>query len=660
MVRILSTLALAGALCLASLARAEPPPVETYGKLPAVELVSLSPSGDCYAYVTVDGENLTLIVSSFADSKLLVHASLGDVKLRDISWAGEGHVLFTTTNTVDLGWQFTTAKAELASVKVLNLVTHKSFTVFGANAAVANTVRGRYGIAQVAGHWYGYFGGITYGASKSRERFLDTTIADLYRVDLDTGAISKIASGSRISEDWLVGPTGEIIARSTYDQLSGQWKVLTDNGVRVLASGNAEFGGLNLHLGQTPDELLIAEPRPTDGARVYVQLPLSGAPAAPVADSATIQRPLFDRTSGLWIGSIAGGDQPRARLFAPDLEARMAGTLKAFPKLNVALESWNGDFTRMIVFTTGGDDSGTYWLVDIAKHSAVPLGYQYPTIQPEDVGPIRMVDWKAADGLALRGVLTLPPGWAAKNLPLVVLPHGGPEARDYPVFDWWAQAFASRGYAVFQPNFRGSAGYGGPFRNAGLGQWGRKMQTDISDGVAELAERGIIDPKRACIVGGSYGGYAALAGVTVQQGLYRCAVSVAGVSDPGGMIRLSRQTHTFDSAETRYWKAFMGANSISDAELDAISPLKLAKRADAPILLIHGKDDTVVPPAQSTAMEAALRGADKPVELIWLPGEDHHLSREATRVLMLNSAVAFVEKYDPPDAAPRSEAKAGN
>jgi dipeptidyl aminopeptidase/acylaminoacyl peptidase len=262
-----------------------------------------------------------------------------------------------------------------------------------------------------------------------------------------------------------------------------------------------------------------------------------------------------------------------------------------------------------------------------------------------------MIDWKAADGLALRGVLTLPTGRTAKNLPLVVLPHGGPEARDYPVFDWWAQAFAARGYAVFQPNFRGSAGYGVAFRNAGFGQWGRKMQTDISDGVAELARQGVIDPKRACIVGGSYGGYAALAGVTVQQGLYRCAVSVAGVSDPGGLLRDDRARGGGASTTTRYWRTFMGATSLMETELNTISPLKLASRADAPILLIHGKDDTVVPPQQSAAMEAALQQAGKTVELIWMPGEDHWLSRDATRVQMLTSAVAFVEKYDPPDAA---------
>jgi dipeptidyl aminopeptidase/acylaminoacyl peptidase len=229
------------------------------------------------------------------------------------------------------------------------------------------------------------------------------------------------------------------------------------------------------------------------------------------------------------------------------------------------------------------------------------------------------------------------------------MPHGGPEARDYPAFDWWAQAFASQGYAVFQPNFRGSDGYGVKFRDAGFGEWGRKMQTDVSDGVAELAHEGLVDPKRACIVGASYGGYAALAGVLLQHGFYRCAVAVAGVSDLSAMINyVHDQEGDEPGSGVRYWRAFMGAHA------DEVSPIRKASSADAPILLVHGKDDTVVPFSQSQAMAAALKAAGKPVDLVVMPGEDHWLSREETRTTMLKASVAFVEKYDPPDASAAS------
>jgi dipeptidyl aminopeptidase/acylaminoacyl peptidase len=255
----------------------------------------------------------------------------------------------------------------------------------------------------------------------------------------------------------------------------------------------------------------------------------------------------------------------------------------------------------------------------------------------------------------MQGILTLPPKLPPHDLPLVVLPHGGPEARDSLRFDWWAQAFASRGYAVWQPNFRGSDGYGTDFRNAGFGQWGRKMQTDVSDGVAALAAQGFVDPKRACVVGGSYGGYVALAGVTLQHGLYRCAAAYGGVSDPKEMLREVRRLdagdyHNLAAAEVRYWIEFMGASSATDPTLDTISPLQHAAEADAPILLIHGRDDTVVPKAQSEDMESALKTAGKPVELIELDHEDHWLSRSATRLQMLQAMVAFVKKYNPPNS----------
>jgi dipeptidyl aminopeptidase/acylaminoacyl peptidase len=302
----------------------------------------------------------------------------------------------------------------------------------------------------------------------------------------------------------------------------------------------------------------------------------------------------------------------------------------------------------MILFTHGPGDSGTYFLVDYPTKKIHAVGWEYPTILQAAVGAVKVIVYRAADGLEMQGVLTLPPGREAKALPLVVLPHGGPEARDYARFDWWAQAFASRGYAVFQPNFRGSAGFGRAFRDAGHGQWGRKMQTDVSDGVAELARRGIIDPKRACIVGASYGGYVALAGVTVQQGLYKCAVAVGGVSDLNAMLAWEANLHREDSLTMRYWHLFMGVQTNGDATLNAYSPRKLADRADAPVLLIFGKDDTVVPNDQSLSFASALRGAGKPVEVLQLPDEDHWLSREATRTRMLEASVAFVEKYNPP------------
>jgi dipeptidyl aminopeptidase/acylaminoacyl peptidase len=270
------------------------------------------------------------------------------------------------------------------------------------------------------------------------------------------------------------------------------------------------------------------------------------------------------------------------------------------------------------------------------------LGRERPQIGPDQVGPVSWIKYKAQDGLEIEAVLTLPPGREAKDLPLIVLPHGGPRSHDELTFDWWAQAFASRGYAVLQPNFRGSTGYGESFLHAGDNQWGRKMQTDLSDGIAFLAKQGTIDPKRACIVGGSYGGYAALAGVTLQKDVYKCAVAVAPVSDL--KMALDQDYHETGSTELRnYWTELMGPRD----QLDQYSPRAHAAQADAPILLIHGRDDTVVPYIQSQKMADALKDAGKPFEFVDLKHEDHWLSGSDTRLQMLESAVAFVQKYNP-------------
>jgi dipeptidyl aminopeptidase/acylaminoacyl peptidase len=287
-------------------------------------------------------------------------------------------------------------------------------------------------------------------------------------------------------------------------------------------------------------------------------------------------------------------------------------------------------------------------MIDLNTNLATDIGPAYQGISARDVSEVKFISYAAVDGRKIPAFLTLPHGLSQKNLPLIVLPHGGPVAQDDPGFDWWAQALASRGYVVLQPEFRGSTGFGWAHLSAAFGEWGRKMQTDLSDGVRYLASQGLVDPKRVCIVGGSYGGYAALAGPTLDRGVYRCAVSVAGISDPQNFLNWRRgRQRTSDSISIRFWTRLMGEAGVDDPKLAAISPLRHAAEADAPILLIHGNDDTVVPIEQSEDMENALRSAGRPVTLVRLKSEDHWLSRSETRGQMLQATVAFLEANNP-------------
>lgn len=632
------------ALMVATSARAAPA-LEAYGRMPAVDRVSLSPSGDRFALVAREADGRRLYVRS-RDGQTELQAPLGESRVRNIVWAGDDYLIAflggaakAPINGIPL--------QEFTGAAVINMKTHTFYGVFNKSDVYVDAIFGWFGAAKVDGRWEGYIGAIPY--QKLRQgNSSGHTFPDLYRLDLETGKPRLIVAGGDQPRRWVFDASGEIVGHSTTDQRGAKTTLFAGRGEgapllsRAAGQGEMELVGQ----GRTAGALMFVE-RTSEGQAAREVRP-GGPPEGEVLHSGVdAEHALTDRDTGLLIG-VAEDDGSGLQLYDPTLQRRFEAARRALKAPSTNLVSYSRGFDRMVVYTEGPKDSGTYWLADMAKKSVSPIGWARPDIAEADIAPSRMFAYKAADGLALDGVLTLPVGRQPKSLPLVVLPHGGPLVNgDQPGFDWLPQAFASRGYAVFQPNYRGTLGYGEAFRRAAFGEMGRKMQTDISDGVAALAAEGLVDPKRVSIVGASYGGYAALAGVTVQHGLYRSAVSVAGPADLKTLISWVRERRGPDRRAVNFWKSLAGAADGQD--LDLVSPRRLAQTADAPILLIHGENDTVVPIEQSRMMERALRIAHKPVEFLALQGEDHWLSNEATRLAMLNSAVAFVEKNNPPN-----------
>jgi dipeptidyl aminopeptidase/acylaminoacyl peptidase len=624
-------------------------PLSVYGNLPGFEMAALSPSGDRIALIgTVQGQRMLLVVNK--DKSIVTRVIVGtDDKVRAIRWAGDGMVLLQRTATAKLGMDFTADKAELTSMTVVPLDGGKSWNVFEKNPLILGGVIGFHGINQRDGKWYGFFGGMTFDVTNDNNRTLLTNSHPiLYEVDLQNQNTRKIAN--RIEDrldfrDWLVGTDGKVSARLDVISSTGNWSIGSDRKGRV-ASGNQKLGEIRMiGFGTMPDTLVYSEDD-GGGQTHFFEVPLAGGEPKEILQDQDVDSLYFDSASRQLTGYREAGDLPSYHFFDPARAKAVAATQKAFPGHAVHLISWSAAFDRLLVMTEGDGDPQSWYVVDLKARKADQIGVSY-TIAAADVAPTKVIKYRAQDGTEIAGVLTLPPGRVAKNLPIVVFPHGGPTDRDYPGFGWWAQAFASRGYAVFQPNFRGSSGYGSGFERAGHGQWGRAMQTDISDGLAQLAKDGVVDPKRACIMGASYGGYAALAGVTLQQGLYRCAVSVAGVSDVAKMV----QTNLTGSGDNAMMRRGLKEEVGMGHDLNQVSPIRFAAKADAPILLIHGKDDTVVLFDQSASMAAALTRAGKPVEFVTLPQTDHWLTKGETRLAMLNAAVAFVEKHNPPDGA---------
>ena len=603
-------------------ARCEPP-LSAYGQLPGFEMAAISPSGDHVAMVGTVGGVRRLIVLDAA-GKLVTTQGVGSVKLVGLEWAGDFAVLVHLSNTVKLSMDYTARKAELGSVAVVPIDGKKVWSVLADDRFITGGVAKSYGVIERNGRWYGYFSGIAMDADKGNEPVLpiDNIMPSLFEVDLQTGEHHIIANkpaGDGLYLDWLVNGKGAVGASIEVVSQAGHWVVRDGRGTPI-ASGNDKLGHVSL-IAFTPDGTgVIYATRDTKGASDHwFSVPLAGGTPQPYLDDLALAQHFEDRGHRL-TGYIEDNADHHGHFVDAQKDKIYAASERAFPAERMDLQDSNDAFDRLLVTTQGPGDPITWWKVDIKTGSADVLGTSYP-IAGSDVATARLVPYAAADGLKMDGVLTMPPGRdSAKGLPAVIMPHGGPFGfYDTTRFDWLAQAFASRGYAVFQPNFRGSGGHGTAFEIAGYGESGSKMQTDISDGLAELVKQGIVDPMRVCIVGWSYGGYAAQAGVTVQQGLYRCAVSMAGLSDLRmRSYELQHETNsdpmTMRTLETEFGE---GRN------LDEVSPIRFVGKVSVPVMLIHGKDDTVVNYDQSRRMAEALKSAGKQVEFVTLPNGDH-------------------------------------
>ena len=630
---------------------AAPPPLEAYGRLPTLEQVLVSPDGTKLAYVRPEGESRKIVVQNLADGKTLAAVGVGSEKLRDLLWVGNDHIAFSTSTTARIRSNSSNidfiGRGEIMQTRVYDIAAHTFQLVLDKVPNTGNFTNGGVRVRTAEGKPSIYAVGARFSGGESYQ--------SLFRVDVMGGPTRLLDSGPSVGDiatHWVLGADGSSIARTEYDSKDGDWRILVRSGVKwvpVLAENAPLDPPWVVGLGPEPDTVVIG--RNLDDKEVYRPLSLkTGKLGEPLDFKNGIQSFIYDGVSLRIIGAVENDPASTLTFFAPEDQANWNKIKRAFAGERVTLESWSDNRKQVVVKVQGPKTGAAYMFVDLAAGRASMVDDMQAGLGPDELSISTMITYKAGDGLEIPAVLTLPKGRDPKNLPLVVMPHGGPESYDTLDFDWWRQALASRGYAVLQPNFRGSSGYGPAFTAAGYGQWGRKMQTDLSDGVQHLAVLGTIDPKRVCIVGGSYGGYAALAGVALEPKVYRCAVSLAGLSDLHKMLMWQRGQMGGERNETtRYWRRFMGVEGRDESGLAAYSAVSQVAAIKAPVLLIHGKDDLVVPYEQSQFMADALTAAGKPVELVTLAAEDHWLSRGATRTQMLQATVTFLEKANPPN-----------
>jgi dipeptidyl aminopeptidase/acylaminoacyl peptidase len=618
-------------------------PLEVYGRLPRIETVALSPDGTRLAFVKTDGNARLVAVVTIAGHGVVGGLRVGEQKLRRIEWADNERLIVLSSVTASPAGSGA-ARSEWYQVQVYDLRTRRS-TIYprGNGSLVLNAIHDAHLVVR-------HLGGHTVLFLRGQQLQGITTVPVLLRDDLQSGTEELLSRGSAGTLQWLIDDGGQVAGEEVLDESRQRWSVALrrDGALHEVLSATEGFGYPRvLGWGPAADTLLLQVASDDDAGPAWKLLTLGSGALAPLPPQyGSFDEPLEDRFSNRLIGGVRVLDSAQYRFFAAALQEGWQHVLASFPGARVHYVSAAAGFRRLVVRVESQSDGYQFVLVDLDAHRAQTLGEIYEGVsKPLET---RRVTYAAADGLQIPAYLTLPRGKAAARLPLVVLPHGGPLGRDTADFDWWSQALADQGYAVLRPNYRGS-NLDWEFLSAGFGEWGRRMQTDLSDGVRYLAHQGIVDPARVCIVGASYGGYAALAGVSLDAGVYRCAVSFAGISELQSFLAWLREQGPGRPGDAlRFVDRYLGASEGAAGPLAAISPLEHVDAIGVPVLLIHGRDDTVVPFEQSQMMYDALRKAHKEAQLLALAGEDHWLSGSGTRLQMLEATAAFLRRHNPP------------
>lgn len=646
--RLTGAIAAFAAILVAWPALADPPPVEAYGMLPAAMDAALSPDGSKVALASFDNGRPRVRVIDVNRHALLFNGVLdGQSRLHSVNWLDDTHLSFQINWTWAPGLilpenvffrgsparvdYFRTGVVDITNGHVQLLTTSPDLPWMDQGSDLVGPIAGDEGHARLIGM----------GSD------VEHPFPHLYRVDLRTGGVQALPSGgaNRQTHRIFLNDRGAIVLRDDVDDHTNHWRVFSYDGdaPRLLREGDSGTG-LPPHIsGLLANGHVAMFDQNASGFRVLESLdPASGTPTVMFQkDGLDVDGAIINSRTREVVGVTWSEAERAQHFFDPALQHLYDVARAGFQGGAPLVVGWSEDRLRALIYAERGLDGGAYYVFTPETGSFVLVSALYPDLQRVDNGERQALTYRARDGVRIPAYLTLPPGAgdAPHNLPLVLLVHGGPAAHDTLAFDWWAAFLASRGYAVLQPNFRGSGGLGQHWEEAGWGQWGGLMQTDVEDGVNALAHAGVINPSRVCIVGQSYGGYAALAGATLTPDRYRCAASIAGVSDIDAMVSQVIVESGRESAAADYWRRSIGSNST---ERQQRSPANLADRVHIPILLMHGTHDTVVPISQSRLMQRRLVDAGKQVRLVELAGDDHNLSQPETRIQMLRELETFL------------------
>lgn len=623
---------------------AEKWPVEAFAQLDLMDEATISPDGQTIAsMMAVNGQRRIVIMPIFnrtADNVFQVPAADG-LSINWLRWVSNDHVLAGVTALIDFG-----SRDQQAYVSRLLSVNRK-------DGKVTRILWDKKGQDAADLLWISpdRNGDVLIAAQDSIYSSEEGFWPSVYKVNIPNNKVSRVKKGISNVQSWGVDHQGYVRYAIANKDKTGQQSLLYrssggSNFSTIEKSDLRDFSSVERPFAFVPgtdnglyidedenDKSVVKEINIITGEEIAVrhQLP---------EDDIVAVRTSFDGSKIL--GFRTDNKQNRYQWIDEKLQAAQDYLNQNVKRALPVIVSYNNDLTLFLVWISSSRNPGVYYIYDSSNGGGMELFAQVnEQFGSKLLAAPRYIKYNARDGLEIEAVLTLPKGREAKNLPLVVMPHGGPWSRDYVDYDYWSQFLADRGYAVLQPNFRGSSGYGKDFQDKGYGQMGLAMQDDVTDGVLHLLEEGIIDKSRVCIVGASYGGYAAMWGVVKDPDMYRCSISIAGVAN------LRREVNDFGgSLLSRTYKSQWGRMS---EDFKAVSPINFVEKIKVPMLLIHGKRDESVDYKQSVLMEKRMREAGKNVEMLILDEADHYFQRQDDRIALLSAMEKFLMAHNPPD-----------
>jgi dipeptidyl aminopeptidase/acylaminoacyl peptidase len=609
-----AALALAAALLAApghARADAERIPLEAFFRDPILSDVQLSPSGKHLAAFRSENGKRSIVILDATSGDIRGLLQTGDARVSRFWWANDERILFN--NLLRGGLERRLGAIDIDGKNLLDAAKH-----LDPGAGLSSAWDQRYGdeIIDLLPEdprkiLVGYLG--------FRSGQLHTSY--LFTLDVYSGRTSRVAGAEKRVQGWITDPSGvpRIAWGKKQDRPFFLYRESQSAAWLELAQPRSFVAGDFLPLATSADPKKIYAAARVEGDLRAIHLFDTGNRSFARlfrGEGIDVDGPLLFSAGGQGSELIGVGyrdDHRRVFWIDPDWKRQMAAVDAALPgRVNRPLSRTRDD-RKLVIRAVSDHHPAAHYVLERDGRGLVFVGSEYPGLDPARLTEVRAVSYEARDGLRIPAFLTVPRGSESKPGPAIILVHGGPQGRVDREFDPEVQFFASRGWAVLQPNFRGSTGYGRRHERSGHGQWGLAMQDDISDGVRWLVEQGIADPRRICIYGSGYGGYSALMGLIRTPELYRCGASYGGVSNLVDLLD--------DEAASGSVADLIGGPGRDHEKLRQVSPELRAAEIRNPVFLAHGTDDRVVRVRQTQNMARALERAGKPHELLVLDGE---------------------------------------